>query len=546
MKYVCNFVSVICFLFLFEQSRAQEAIYRIQFEGSKDAQFSVHSPEKFLSQRAINRRLKYKIPIDETDLPVNSYFIDSLKRLGLQILHVSKWLNSATVATNDTELMDTIHRISFITSTQLTKPAKEMMPKRIVSKFEEEDTETGNQDEIEVSENQLKLHHGDYLHQKKCKGEGMQIAIFDAGFSGVDVLPSFAHLIENKQILGTYSFVYNNSYVFDYHTHGTMVLGLLVAQHSNYHPSAPNASYWLLQTEDGTSEYIVEEDNWVAAAEFADSAGVDIFTTSLGYSEFNLAQQNHQWSDLNGKTSRIAIASTMASEKGILVVNSAGNSGNKAWKYITTPADAQNILAVGATDIKGEYAYFSSLGYPENEQIKPDIAAFGYNVATININNNIQLGSGTSFAAPIISGLSACLWQAFPTLSNVELMDVIKKSADQYRTPDFLKGYGVPNFAYAFGLMTAMQSESTVNELFIYPNPLQTYTVVEFFTKFEGEYNIRIFDLAGRIVKTVIVAPVLEIYSRTELNLSDLQTGIYFMEIKNGDKKMVKRVVKLR
>lgn len=523
-------------------------MYRVQFTGPKAPGYSFDNPKEFLSERAIKRRTKNFariIEIDSTDLPVNHLFIDSLKRLGVQIRHVSKWLNSATIATPDTLLIDTLHKISFVDYVEQTKPVENKQEKRSFRKHYSFAENIAQQQIYDIAENQLNIHNGKYIHGKGFCGNGVHIAIMDVGFEEVDNLPVFNHLFTNNKILGTYNFVHNKPEVFDYHSHGTKVLSFISAQNQKYHPAAVDASFWLFITEDATSEYIVEEDNWIAAVELADSAGVDIITTSLGYSQFDNPEQNHSNSDMDGKTTRMAIAAKMASDKGILVVTSAGNSGNKAWKYITTPADAHNILAVGATDINGSYAYFSSIGIDVNEQIKPDIAAIGYNIAYYNTDGNMKLGSGTSFAAPVIAGLSACLWQAFPWLDNMELMELIKKSADQYQNPDYYKGYGVPDFGYAYGYQT---NQIPIKRTFayMYPNPARENVTVELSGNNFNRIKLRIINLSGQTVQTNITIPVSKIYARFKLDISQLQTGVYVIEINTGSNVYKKQLIKVK
>ena len=303
----------------------------------------------------------------------------------------------------------------------------------------------------------------------------MQIAVIDAGFINADILPAFDSLWINNQILGQRDFVDGDNWVLDAHTHGMVILSILGANLPNeLMGSAPKANYWLLRSEDAGSEYRIEEENWVSAAEFADSAGVDVINTSLGYSTFDDTLQNYNYKDMDGRTTRISRGAVKAASKGILVVVSAGNERNKLWKYITAPADADSILAVGAVDEFGTLASFSSVGPSSDGRIKPDVAAQGVGTVAQGLGGLIGC-NGTSCSSPVIAGLAACLWQANKQMSNVEIIEMIKQSSSQYQNPDTLTGYGLPNFANALSQIGADLPYSSIHIKDIYPPKLVEY-----------------------------------------------------------------------
>ena len=256
---------------------------------------------------------------------------------------------------------------------------------------------------------------GDILHNRDLKGKGKLIAILDAGFSRVDEMIAFEELFAENRILGTKDFVQRNNNVFDEHTHGMMVLSTMGAENKGQIiGTSPEASFWLLRTEDVDSENLIEEYNWLCAAEFADSVGADIINSSLGYTTFDDAGQNHTYTDMDGRTAPVSIAATIAAQKGMIVVNSAGNSGSGSWHFIGAPADADSILSVGAVDENADFAWFSSYGPSFDGRVKPTVVAQGRNTIVATSNNGTLTGNGTSFSSPIVAGLSACLWEAHP------------------------------------------------------------------------------------------------------------------------------------
>jgi subtilisin family serine protease len=344
--------------------------------------------------------------------------------------------------------------------------------------------------------------NGHLLHQSNYRGEGMVIAVFDAGFQNVDQLPAFNNLWENDQILGVRDFEDKDGMVFDSHVHGTMVLSVMsVNMPETYVGTAPAAKYWLLRTEVGNSEYLIEEYNWLAAAEFADSAGVDLINSSLGYTTFDDTSQNHTYQDMDGFSTPVSKAASMAASKGILVVNSAGNLGNSAWHYISAPADADSIMSVGAVDPFSQYVSFSSTGPTADGRIKPDVSAQGMSTATQYVDSSFVMGNGTSFSAPLITGLTACLWQKYPELTNIEIINKIRRSSHQYSNPDSLLGYGIPNFAEAGEVGINELKKSSVK---IFPNPFKNrfYINIPDVRLGDNPIYLNIYNMMGKKIYT--------------------------------------------
>ncbi len=533
---------LIIILFFSPVTLAQNfAKYRIEFADKNRNPYSIEKPEEFLSQRAIQRRIRQNIAITESDLPVNPHYTDSLKSLGLRIINRSKWFNSVLIETGDTILLDTICKITFIDSVTLVKPS--VQKKSLRNKFIPESC--ADLVKQTTQNDQLTMLNGHILHEYGYKGEGMQIAVIDAGFTDADILPAFDSLWTNNQILGQRDFVDGDNWVLDAHSHGMTILSILGGNLPNeLTGSAPEADYWLLRSEDTGSEHRIEEENWVSAAEFADSAGVDVINTSLGYSTFDDTLQSYTYKEMDGRTTRISKGAVLAASKGILVVVSAGNEGNKLWKYITAPADADSILAVGAVDGYGVLAPFSSVGPSYDGRIKPDIAAQGVGTVAQGLGSLIGC-NGTSCSAPVISGLAACLWQANYQLSNVEIIEMIKQSSSQYQNPDTLIGYGLPNFANALSQIGADLPYSSIRIKGIYPNPFLDRISLLFIQIAPKDIFIELYDIQGKMIKQkrYVNLPGGE-FELTIDNLGGLSQGIYIIKVLSGEYCYVKKLVK--
>jgi hypothetical protein len=531
-------------------SIAQVAInsYRLHLSDKNNNYFSIDRPEEFLTQEAINRRIQQNINIQLNDLPISQPYIDSLSNLGLVILNKSKWLNTIVVHTTDQELIDTITNIGFINSKQ--KTASFIKPPVEKKSFDKKHlTILSNNDEpldYGFATTQISMLNGHVLHQSGYKGQGITIAVIDAGFLDVDLLPAFDSLWLYNQILGTRDFVDGDDQVFDASSHGMKVLSTMGGNiPGELLGTAPKAKYWLLRSEDVSSEYSIEEDNWAAAAEFADSVGADIITSSLGYSEFDDSSQNYTYADMDGNTTFITKAADLAASKGILVLNSAGNAGDTPWKYITAPADGDSVFTIGAVDAFASYVSFSGNGPTSDGRIKPNIAAMGYQVAVQSIDGSITSANGTSFSTPIMAGMAACLWQYYPDLNNMEIIHKIEESAHQYSNPNFNVGYGIPDFGKAANLINT-DIHSFTEEMFlkIFPNPFYSYINIELLISSNEKIDIELYSIMGEKVQQSQL--LVTDYNNIEItNLEDLPTGIYLIKIKIGNTTIQKRVCKI-
>ena len=453
MKRNFNYIGLLILLLTSLTIHAQDAYkYRVYFTDKHQTQFSLEHPEKFLSERSLQRRLKQGISVDSTDLPVCDRYVSALEELGASCVLTSKWNNTALMATQDEATAKRFLELPFVHAIRKVweKPdtifAEIRDRKKLVkNQWTEKDDYYG------VAADQIRMHHGEKLHDEGFRGKGIQIAVIDAGYLNVDLIKLFRRL----DIKGTRDFVNPNSDIYAEHYHGLKVLSCMAANRPYVMVgTAPEASYWLLRSEDNDTEQLSEEDYWSAAIEFADSVGVDVVNSSLGYYDFDNHADNYRYRDLDGRTAMISISANKAVDKGMMVVCSAGNSGTGAWKKITPPADAEKVLAVGAVNTDGLNANFSSIGNTADGRIKPDVMAVGFLSAVAGDNGGTAIGHGTSFAAPIFCGLVACLWQACPWLNVDELVDIIRRSGDRADYPDNIFGYGVPDLwkAYQMGL----------------------------------------------------------------------------------------------
>ena len=470
-----RFILIIAFSISTTTGIAQFSRYIIRLKDKAASNYSISDPSKFLTQRAIDRRLRYHINIDKTDLPVLQSYIDSISSAGnVTILNTSRWFNQVCIQTADATALNKINGFSFVESAVPIAARVFIQPvinnKQIIEPLQEIPNPLENNFRPQSPLNfynygqsypQINLNNTAFLHNHGFRGEGMQLSIMDAGFYHYLTLPTFDSIRNNRQILGTWDFVGRKESVNEAYYHGMSCLSTIAANMPGvFVGTAPKTSFYLYCTEDVNSEYPVEEQNWVAAAERADSLGVDVFSVSLGYNTFDSSRFDHTYADMNGHTTLIAKAADFAANKGIIVVVAVGNEGANSWHYLLTPADGDSVLAVGAVDINQQPAGFSSYGPSSDGQIKPDVAAVGVYAIVANANNGQPaFGNGTSFACPIVAGLTTCLWQAFPEVNNMAIIDALRKSSNNSSTPNNRIGYGIPDAKKAFvglikGLLT--------------------------------------------------------------------------------------------
>ena len=521
--------------------------YRITFRDKGNNKYSLEKPDEFLSPRSLERRAKQKIEINETDLPVSGFYLDSLSKLGIEVINFSKWFNSALVKSDLSSFPDILNNLDFIIAQK--KVFSSSVQKSAIQKFNSEiiAVESPVISAYGYAKEQINLSNGQFLHNKGFKGNGMLIAVIDAGFYKANELPAFTPLWDNSSILGTRNFVDDKVDIFNAHPHGMYVLSIIGGNiPGTLVGTAPESSFWLIRSEDTSSEFPIEEDNWVAAAELADSVGADVINSSLGYYEFDDPSMNYTYKDMDGKTTRVTQGAEIASSKGIFISVSAGNEGNKNWHYIIAPSDAPNVLSIGAVDSLDQKASFSSFGPSADGRVKPDVTAMGLANAFQSINGTIARGSGTSFSSPVLAGLATCLWQAFPNISSLELNEAIKKSGRNYHSPNDSIGYGTTDFLFAYYFLKSQSTSETGDELTIFPNPFIDYVTIIIPQAIVTTIDIKILNLTGQIIRQKYIQGTgssIEIIRFSELG--NLIQGTYIIKINAGNNIYSSKIIKL-
>ncbi|KAF2518725.1 S8 family serine peptidase [Flavobacterium salilacus subsp. salilacus] len=529
------------FLFLFFISSgimlAQEDAW-VYFTDKPDAEYYFANPLEMLSQKALDRRANQGIALDETDVPLHQpYITDVTQAEGITVMAKSKWMNALHIrgteedinALSDFEFVDYIDFANKMLNTQ----GRTLQPVQVNKILEAQ----ANFD-YGLSSNQITMLNGDQLHQQDYTGTGITIAVLDAGFPGVDTAQPFQRLFDNNLIVGTYDFVTDSENVYTADSHGTIVLSAIGGYtEGELVGTAPDAFYYLFRTEDATSENPVEESYWVEAAEVADSLGVDVINTSLGYFHYDNPNYNYTYEDMDGQTAFISRGADIAFSRGMICVTSAGNSGNSANQNIGVPADAVNTLTVGAVNGNEEYGSFSSIGPTYDMRVKPDVMARGVNTICSDTSGNITAISGTSLSSPVITGMVACLWQALPDMTNAEIIQLIKESSDRYNNPNVQYGYGIPDFALALGSALSVNDIDTTT-FTLYPNPVENNISITLIK--EGQMTtISIFNNLGQLVQQGNLS-----VNNPSLSLLSLSSGLYTYQLVSGKNIQTGKLIK--
>ncbi len=455
---------------------------------------------------------------------VNPSYLKKIASKNVKVIGTSKWFNAAYVSVNDSKHLKKIEKLSFVKNIEQSRKYK-------VQKLDIQLFDSLKYGQANVQLNMLGLQN---YHRKGYTGKGVKIGLFDGGFYNVNSIIAFDSLRKRKGILATRDFYDNNSNVYDDNEHGMYVLSLISGYvKDSMFGSAPDANFVLARTEFVATEKHIEEFNWVRALEWADSIGVDIIHSSLGYSKFDTLEGNYTYKDMDGQSTIITRAAEMAFSRGIFITNSAGNEGQNSWHFITAPCDGKNVLCVGAVDSFRHHAKFSSYGPSSDGRVKPDVMAMGKNVTIIGTNNIMRRGSGTSFSGPIMAGFVACLKQAFPNVSNSILLDAIRKSGHLYKTPNDSMGFGIPNINRADSLVRVKLSTTSISKqkFKAFPNPCHS---VLYFEKTISLNNIEMTDILGKTYFPVL--------NNNSIDMTGFKPGIYFLKLENFE---VERVMKI-
>lgn len=518
-------------LAVFSQNR-----YFVSFKDKANTFYSTSNPTQFLSKKSIDRRTRENFIVTDEDFPVDTAYVHGVRRMGASVFFTSRWFNGVLIQA-DAPTASIVSNLPFVSKVELVAPDTKLLGgrKKSQNKFEQSKGMGSVQNQL-----QLEMIGLDKMQAAGFNGEGVDVAVFDAGFIGVNTLPSFQSIQQEGRLKSVFNFVNNTKNVYSAHDHGTEVLSVMAGNISNsYLGGAYKANFFLFQTEDVSSEYSIEEYNWLFAAEWADSAGVDVINSSLGYNTFDDHRMDYTYQSLDGKTSVVSRAAHKAFERGILVVNSAGNEGDTSWKYIAVPADAEGVIACGSVDYSGKKSPFSSVGPSADGRIKPDVSALGSGSVLISSSGNIESGDGTSFSSPLIACMVIGLRQALPQASAKEIYQLVINSASQAAKPDNLLGYGIPNFTSAKNL-TNFQDEFEV-----YPIPVKEEVLkIIFKDPQEQIFTVSIFNSVGQ--KVLEFSDSIGWHNNPyALDIADFAAGLYIVKINTPSSSKTIRIVRV-
>ncbi len=508
------------------------------FADKENVQISIDNPITILSQEAIDRKTMHNTPIDERDVPVNENYISQIKsQTGITVFAKSKWMNCVYVRGTQSNIENLLN-LSFVSSVEYADKTLNFASgiNLIEDKFALENNSRNF--DYGFAANQIEMISGDYLHDEGYTGSGITIAVLDSGFPGVDTQGGFAYVRDDGRILGTYDFVDRSETINNNSSHGTRTFSDIGGYIENqFVGTAPDASFYLFKTEDITSETPVEEAYWVEAIERADSLGVYVVNTSLGYREYDNPAYSHTYEDLDGQTTFSARGANHGFDKGLLLVTSAGNSGSTDFPWVGTPGDSPGMLTIGAVDADGIATGFSSQGPTTDGRVKPDVMAQGGNAYVINQNNEIVTNNGTSFSSPITAGAVACLWQAKPEFTNAQIMQLVRESAHLFNNPTDKMGYGIPNFQLALDALLSIDNQPN-NHFSVYPNPVLDNVIIEI-SNFPDHVNLRLYNTMGVLIMQETLKD-----SSNSLNLSSLPSGFYILNLQTENFNQSIKIVK--
>ena len=527
-----SFLLILFVTAFFAQAQIASNIYWVQFTDKANSPYSIDNPEEFLSQRALERRARLNIEIDEYDIPVNPQYLQAVADCGAQLINPSKWLNGVSVYTTSQSVVDAINALEFVDAVRNCPDFPEAQRDKeiwLANEMKESSKPVIYRDFYGGAHNQVFQLKVNELHDMGYHGEGVVIAVLDGGFVGTEEATCFDNMREEGRLLGVRDFVYGSTSVYSQSTHGTSCLSTIAAYDPNEMVgTAYKASFYLFHTEDGNGENIVEEYNWVSGAELADSLGVDICSTSLGYIDFDMPQWDHHFPDYDGHTAPMTIGAEIAASRGMICTNSAGNEGSGTCT-LGIPADAEHIITVGAVNSAGQRASFSSVGPTYDGRIKPDVMAMGEGTYVASGYGSwwpYYNGDGTSFSNPVLAGAVACLRQARPNASVQEICDAVRAAGNNANNPDNYNGYGIPDFLAALNMLNAVEElEFGDNEIVsVYPNPSKGKVNVAIFDGIMI-YGIAVYGITGNVVVNT------NNINELETTLNNLNSGIYTVKV---------------
>ncbi|SMD31851.1 Por secretion system C-terminal sorting domain-containing protein [Reichenbachiella faecimaris] len=506
--------------------------YVVYLKDKTNSPYSVDNPSAYLSQKAIDRRTNQNISITTEDFPVNESYVQSIRDLGVETYFTSRWMNAILVEATPDQI-DLIEAEEYILHVDYAAPGQKLNEIPDQENTTREEHLPSNLDMLN-SDKQVTMLFAHTMHEEGITGNGVWVAVFDDGFLDANLSATFAHTFENDKLKDVMDFTTGGKNVFQYDDHGTGSWSCLGAKlEPSFIGTGYNADISLYVTEDVFTEYRIEEYNWLFAAERADSAGVDIITSSLGYDDFDDPSMDYSVEDLDGNTSIISQAANFAIDRGLLVVTSAGNSGNSTdWPYISMPADAENVIAVGALDHSYNLVGFSSVGPTADGRIKPEVVALGSQVTVLSEGHLLALKNGTSFAAPLIAGFAAGLWEKFPSLTNLELRDLILSSSNNFASPNNQIGYGLPDYNVAVGNEPLAVAQVVDDAIKVYPNPITGDHINLLIEKHSIPMPLKmsLYSQSGKLINEMTIKRAKK-GMIAELGFKENGQGIYFLHI---------------
>lgn len=517
---------------------SQQNRYVVTFSSKQGTPFSIVDPNRFLSVKALERRARNGVLVTAEDLPVSPLFVTQLRAAGVEVYHTSRWLNAALIQALPNQI-PSLQALPFVAEVLQVAPGRRLTGRtQTKTKLKEGNSASA----AAATRIQLQMVGLTTMLDEGVTGKGVNVAVFDSGFEGVPSISFFQHLYADGRLKDSYDFVARSGNVHQYDDHGTEVLSIMAGLNPNtFVGGAHGADYHLYVTEDISSEYRVEEWNWLFAAERADSAGVDVIVASLGYNTFDDPSMDYRTTDLNGTTAIVSRAATEAAKRGIVVVTSAGNEGNDpSWRLVTPPGDAIGTLAVGSVNASGVRSSFSSLGPTADGRIKPEVVALGSGTALIRRTGGISTGSGTSYAAPLVASLVSGALQRYPDITRAELIEALQQSASLAATPNNQLGFGIPNYS---GVVDFFESRKIDEPIEIYPNPAQNLVSIRIQNGLQEEIRVVLTDLAGRVQIDRSVK-ITRQYDPIDIDLSKLPAGIYFVKVNRASQAKTIRLVK--
>lgn len=531
---------LIVLFFSFHSLQSQETrMYRLHLKDKGNPPFSLTKPEDFLSSKSIERRMHQGLPVDSFDLPLDPLYLEAISETGATIQASSKWVQTVVVHLADSETLSRLELLPFIDTLYCvwkgTLPVKAPMPADFTS---DSNIRQNTINSYGVGFTQITMNNGHLLHDAGYRGKGLAIAVLDGGFTNVDRIDYF----NQERIKEIKNFNHEVTDVLREGTdHGTRVLSCMLSDRSGEMiGTAPEADYYLFRTEVVDGEFPVEEDYWIAALEYADSLGVDIVTSSLGYTTFNDPEMNHTQEQLDGKTIPISRAANLAASRGLLLFNSAGNDGRYTWRKICFPADAENVITVGSVTEDSIRSSFSSLGYTADARVKPDLMAMGSEVSVVESSGSIVQSNGTSYSTPILAGLAACLWQALPDLNSFAMLKLLRETGSQFQDPDSLMGYGIADVYKAY-----LQQQTDIRPIFdssdavyIAINPFDNRLYLNLGDS--EQYNQCVLDIYTTLGNRILLVSDFS----GSIDISSLPKGIYIAHLRIGDKQCVRKFIK--